>query len=150
MAAAATVILVVDRSIWRPGFPWAAKGVGDETAHLATTALLLAPFASRLDKPFVLGALAGCVLLDVDHVPVYAGLLPDDRRPGTHSIATAALAGAIACAPGVRRERRSAVWGLCAGLASHLVRDGLTGGAPLLWPWSSRIVGVQIAPQGAR
>lgn len=150
MAGATTVIVLIDRSIWRPDFPWAAKGAGDETAHVATTALLLAPFAVRLDRPVVLGALAGSVLMDVDHIPVFAGLLPDDRRPGTHSIATIGLVAAGARLPGLRREHRRFVWGLCAGLASHLLRDGLTGGAPLLWPWSSRILGVQVAPERPR
>jgi inner membrane protein len=150
MAAAVTVILLVDRSIWRPSCPWAVKGVGDETAHLATTALLLAPFAARVDTPVVLAALVGSVALDVDHVPVYARLLSDDRRPGTHSIATPAVVAAIGCLPGLRREQRRVVWGLCAGLASHLLRDVLTGGAPLLWPWSSRILGLHVVRQRPR
>jgi inner membrane protein len=150
MAGAATAIVLVDRSIWRSDTPWPVRGAGDETAHVATTALLLAPFAVRLGRPAVLGALVGSVALDLDHLPVYAGLLPDDRRPGTHSIATLGLVAASGWFPGVRRERRRFVWGLCAGLASHLLRDALTGGAPLLWPWSSRILGVHVVRQRPR
>lgn len=150
MAAAATAIVLIDRSIWRSDVPWAVRGAGDETAHVATTALLLAPFAVRLGRPVVLGALVGSVALDLDHLPVYAGLLPDDRRPGTHSIATLGLVAAGGWFPGVGREHRRFVWGLCAGLASHLLRDGLTGGAPLLWPWSSSILGVHVVRQRPR
>lgn len=150
IAGAVTVMVLVDRSIWRPGVPWPARGLGDEAAHLATTALLLAPVASRLDRPLVLGAFAGSVVLDVDHVPVYAGLLPDDRRPGTHSLATVALVAATAWLPGLHRGRRRFMLGMGVGLASHLLRDAFTGGAPLLWPWSSRIMGLRSTSQRRR
>lgn len=149
-AAAAAVILIVDRSIWRSDIPWPVKGACDEAAHVATTALLLAPFADRLDGPFALGALAGSVALDLDHVPIYAGLRPDRGRPGTHSIATVAAVAAAASLPGLSRRRRRLLRGLCAGIASHLVRDAVTGGAPLLWPWSKRVVGVHLAPRESR
>jgi inner membrane protein len=148
IAGAVAVVVLVDRSIWRPGFPWPAKAVCDEAAHLATTALVVSPFASRPDRRLVLGALVGSVALDADHIPIYAGLLPDRGRPKTHSLATVAFVAAIACL--LPPQRRGFLSGLGVGLASHLLRDALTGGAPLLWPWSSRMVGVQVAPERPR
>ena len=79
--------------------------------------------------------LAGAVLLDLDHVPLYLGAdiaVSPGGRPVTHSLLTVAvlLAGAAAV-----RRWRVPLAGLALGAATQLLRDLATGpGVPLLWP----------------
>jgi len=67
----------------------------DEVAHLATAALGLLVLARFLDLPrrFYVAALIASVAIDLDHIPLYLGLLPDrGQRPVTHSLATVGCA----------------------------------------------------------
>jgi hypothetical protein len=132
------LIVLVDRRIWTGGIPLPAKAVADETAHLATTACLLSLLGGGRSRPFYAGAALGSVALDVDHVPMYALARPRTYRPKTHSFPAVVLV-AVAAA-GARGRRRAILEGVTFGLVSHLVRDVLTGGAPLLWPLSGRVM----------
>ena len=108
----------------------------DEVAHLATAALGLLVLARFLDVPrrFYVAALIASVAIDLDHIPLYLGLLPDrGQRPVTHSLATVAvLAGAAA----VSRRHRAVLAGAVTGLAVHFARDIAEGppGVRMLWP----------------
>jgi inner membrane protein len=135
-AAVVLVVLLdtVARSRWDWPLPFVA--VLDEPAHLATALLLLAAFLPGRAVALAPWALAGSVLIDLDHVPLYLwGALADadGSRPVTHSLATVAVllvAGALA-----RGRWRVALVGFGLGVALHLARDLATGpGVPLLWP----------------
>lgn len=107
----------------------------DWPAHLATAALLLGAAPGRVATGW---ALAGSVAIDVDHLPLYAGLdgvaAGPHGRPVTHSLATPAVLLAAA-----RFTQGRALTGLAAGVLLHVVRDVGTGpGVPLLWPFSRR------------
>jgi inner membrane protein len=107
----------------------------DETAHLATTLVLLAACFRRPSAAFTFGALASAVLIDLDHVPIYlhyAPLIAGAHRPYTHSIAT--LGALITWAAFTRGRHRRFALGAAYGLSGHLVRDLGTGLLPLLWP----------------
>lgn len=108
----------------------------DEPAHLATAALLLAALLPRGARSIAPWVLAGAVLIDLDHIPLYLwGALTTDGsgRPVTHSLLTVLV---LACGALVARGRaRTALLGLSVGVAFHLVRDLGTGpGVPLWWP----------------
>jgi membrane-bound metal-dependent hydrolase YbcI (DUF457 family) len=119
----------------RRGWSRAAEGVIDEAAHLATAAVLLAPWRAGRTGPWALGALAGAILIDVDHVPGELGrwwiALPGER-PYTHT----ALIPLALVMFGRRAGgwRRPALFGTGAGLATHLLRDLALGGCRLAWP----------------
>ncbi|WP_138733994.1 metal-dependent hydrolase [Modestobacter excelsi] len=137
-------VVALDAALAYRHWPVALAGLIDEPGHLVTAALLLAallPWRARALAPW---ALAGSVLLDVDHVPLYSfwpGIAAEGGgRPVTHSLITAAvlLAGAAA----VRRWRIPLI-GLSTGVLLHLVRDLASGpGAPLLFPWTEEWVRV--------
>jgi inner membrane protein len=118
-------------------WPVPLDGALDEPAHAATAALLLAALPHRPVPRLAAWALAGSVAIDVDHVPLYAGLLPSavpGGRPVTHCLLTPA---ALAAAAAVTRGRlRTAFGGLALGVCLHFVRDVATGGTgvPLFWP----------------
>jgi inner membrane protein len=119
----------------------------DEPAHLATAALLLAALLPGRARALVPWALAGAVLIDLDHIPLYLwDLLTSDGsgRPVTHSLLTVLV---LVCAGLLARTRtRTALLGLALGVALHLVRDLGTGpGVPLLWPLDGRSVLVPYA-----
>ena len=128
----------------------------DWPAHVATAALVLAAVRRPLAAETAAWALAGSVVIDVDHVPLYLGLdrvaVGENGRPFTHSLTTAAaLFAGSRLAPG---RTRTALTGLAAGTVLHFVRDVGTGpGAPLLWPFSRRNVripyGAYLAPVAA-
>jgi hypothetical protein len=137
-------------------------GVLDEVCHLATAVVCLdaarwrwretspqflgrrsrsvACFAGPGPAKFLLGALSGAVLIDIDHVPL--DLLSSDiltagtPRPYTHSLATMLVLIAVA---GLLRRRRgaTAVAGLAVGVGLHLLRDVATGPVALWWPVSA-------------
>lgn len=131
-------------------------GLLDETAHLATCALLSSAVALALGRtpraPFMLAALVGSVLVDVDHVP--NDLLDSDvitagtTRPYTHSLST--VVTLLVTAAVLRRDvGRRAAAGAATGVLLHLWRDLATGGVPLLWPATDHTVTIhQIAYLG--
>ena len=132
------LILLVDRRIWTDDIPLPIKAVADESAHIATTLCLLSLVRPKRPRDFFAGAIVGSVALDVDHLPLYARYEHPSARPGSHSVVTVALvAGLTARCTG---RRRGFLQGVSFGLASHLFRDLLTGGAPLFWPLSGRSV----------
>ena len=108
----------------------------DEPAHLLTAWLVLAAATSRTGHLAVLPwVLAGAVLLDLDHVPLYLGAdvaVSPGGRPVSHSLLTAAV---LLVAAGAVRRWRVPLTGLAIGVATQLLRDLSTGpGVPLLWP----------------
>jgi inner membrane protein len=115
---------------------------------VATAALVLVAAPRWLGPETAAWALAGSVAIDVDHVPLYAGLdqvaVGENERPFTHSLlTTAALLGGSRLAAG---RRRTALAGLAAGTLLHFVRDVGTGpGAPLLWPLYRRSLRIPYA-----
>lgn len=132
------LILLVDRRIWTDDIPLPIKAVADESAHIATTLCLLSLVRPKLPRDFLAGAIVGSVALDVDHLPLYVRYEKPSARPGSHSLVTVAVvAGLTARSTG---RRRAFLQGVSFGLASHLFRDLLTGGAPLFWPLSRRKV----------
>jgi inner membrane protein len=141
-AAVVLVVLLdaVARSRWDWPLPFIA--VLDEPAHLVTALLFLVAFLPGRAFALAPWALAGSVLIDLDHLPLYLwGVLADadGSRPVTHSVSTVAVvvvAGLL-----TRGRARTALLGLGIGVALHLVRDLATGpGVPLLWPFDPTIV----------
>jgi len=135
-AGAVGLIVVIDLVLQARRWPVLVVGVLDEPAHLATAALLLAALLPSRARRLVPWALAGAVLIDLDHVPLYlwdALAAGAPGRPVTHSLCTVLVLAAV----GLRAPRRlrTAFSGLALGVALHLVRDLATGpGAPLWWP----------------
>lgn len=113
----------------------------DEPAHLST-ALLVLIAAVGLDlrhRAFLASAALGSVLIDLDHIPLYAGIphvAQTGGRPFSHSLATPlVLALVVLAAP----RARAVLSGLSVGVLLHLVRDLATGpGVPLWWPLDFR------------
>ncbi len=132
LAALATVV-GVDRLLAARWWSLPAEAVLDESAHLLTAWLLLAAAGVR-SRRVVAWALAGAVLIDLDHLPLYAGLpvSADGGRPVSHSVATVLV---LLLAAGAWRAQRSRLAALALGVVLHLVRDLAVGpGVPLLWP----------------
>ena len=114
LAAAALAFDAADRRI--PFGVW-TTGPVDEVAHLATAALGLLVLARFIDAPrrFYVAALIASVAIDVDHVPLYLGLLGNQaQRPVTHSLSTVAVFVAAA----VFRMHRAVLAGVATGLCS--------------------------------
>ena len=136
----AGVALGFDALNRRVPFGLLSTGPLDEVAHLATAALGLMVLACLIDAPrrFYVAALIASVAIDLDHVPLYLGLLPDDgQRPVTHSLATVVVfAGAAAFS----RRHRAVLAGIATGLVLHFARDIAEGppGVRLLWPVDGR------------
>lgn len=113
------------------------NGLTDEVAHLITALLLLLawmdPRRPLRHPAFALGALLGSVAIDLDHVPLYAGLpVAAGGRPFSHSSVTvlALLLSAL-----LLPLQRHLLRGAAAGVCLHLLRDIATGpGVPLWWP----------------
>ena len=144
--------------------PLLVTAVLDEPAHLLTAGLLLAAVLPGRARAVVPWALAGAVLIDLDHLPFYLwGALSTEGagRPVTHSLATAAALAAAAAVVASGRLR-TALSGLALGVGLHLVRDLATGpGVPLWWPvedagvlvphaWYALVLGVAAAVAGGR
>jgi inner membrane protein len=107
-AAATVTVGTVDLLLAARKWPLRTVAVLDESAHLLTAGLTVAAIHPRTtSKPALLWVLAGSVLLDLDHVPMYLGLDVSaghsGGRPVTHSLAT--VAGLIGSAAAVRRLR---------------------------------------------
>jgi membrane-bound metal-dependent hydrolase YbcI (DUF457 family) len=120
------------------GLPYGLISTGplDEAAHLATAALGLLVLAWFIDVPrrFYVAALVASVAMDLDHIPVYLGLLADsNQRPVTHSLATVA---AFAAAAAASRRHRAVLAGAAVGLVFHFARDIAEGppGVRMFWP----------------
>jgi membrane-bound metal-dependent hydrolase YbcI (DUF457 family) len=142
----AGVVLCVDAILarYKPGV--AIAGALDETAHLATTMLIGGPFPERQQPAVVAGALLGSILIDVDHVPLLVLKLPMESaadRPMTHSLVTLAAIGGLSRA--TRGQAGAVLLGIAAGTTCHFIRDLATGGMPLAWPASRRLVRVPYA-----
>jgi hypothetical protein len=118
--------------------PFSILGTGllDEVCHLATGALGLLVLACFIDVPhrFYVAGLIASVAIDLDHIPVYLGLLGNQfQRPVTHSLATVLV---FAGAAVVSRRHRAMLAGVVIGLVIHFARDIAEGppGVRMLWP----------------
>lgn len=112
------------------------NGLIDEVCHLTTGALGLLVLACFIDVPprFYVAGLIASVAIDLDHIPVYLGLLGNQfQRPVTHSLATVLV---FAGAAVVSRRHRAVLAGVVTGLVIHFARDIAEGppGVRLLWP----------------
>lgn len=136
--ALAGLIVLVDRAMRRASSRLEI-GLLDEPGHLATAALvLLAVVGGRrlgAAPAFTLSALACSTLIDIDHVPLYAGVpgvAEQGGRPYSHSLATVLVLLVVWLVSG---RRWTVAAGAAAGVALHFVRDVATGpGLPLWWP----------------
>ena len=133
LAAAA---LVFDEAKRGMAFGVWTTGPVDEVAHLATAALGLLVLVRFIDAPrrFYVAALIASVAIDLDHIPLYLGLLGNEgQRPVTHSLATVAVfaAGTVAS-----RRHRAVLAGVATGLMLHFARDIAEGypGVLVFWP----------------
>ena len=135
-SAALAAILLLDLVREARGWPLPVLGLLDEPAHLLTAWLVLAAGTARTTALRILPwVLAGAVLLDLDHVPLFLGFdvtATQSGRPVPHSLTTVAV---LLLAALVVRRWRAALAGLAAGVATQLLRDLSTGpGVPLFWP----------------
>jgi membrane-bound metal-dependent hydrolase YbcI (DUF457 family) len=133
LAAAALAFDATDRRI--PFGVW-TTGPVDEVAHLSTAALGLLVLARFINAPrrFYVAALIASVAIDVDHMPLYLGLLGNQaQRPVTHSLSTVAVFVAAAAAS---RRHRAVLAGVATGLVLHFARDIAEGypGVRVFWP----------------
>src|SRR5215831_17285988 len=133
LAAAALAFDAADRRI--PFGVW-TTGPIDEVTHLSTAALGLLVLARFIDAPrlFYVAAVIASVAIDVDHIPLYLGLLGNQaQRPVTHSLFTLAVFVAAAAAS---RRHRAVLAGVATGLALHFARDIAEGypGVRVFWP----------------
>jgi inner membrane protein len=133
LAAVALAFDAIDRGI--PFGVW-TTGPVDEIAHLSSAALGLLVLAHFIDAPrrFYVAALFASVAIDLDHIPLYLGLLGDQaQRPVTHSLSTMALFVAAALAS---RRHRALLAGVATGLVLHFARDIAEGypGVRVFWP----------------
>lgn len=139
--ALAAAVLAVDAILrtLKPGI--LVAGVLDECAHLSTTSLLGGHELAREPVGLMLGAVVGSVLIDADHVPLVLMHHPLESahdRPVTHSLMT--LLAIAALSRVAQGNLRTALLGLGLGTTSHFLRDLATGGIPLVWPLSRRLV----------
>lgn len=136
--AALAVVALLDALQAARRWPIPVVGLLDEPAHLLTAALFLAALLPRRGRALLPWALAGSVLIDLDHIPLYlepAVVAADGGRPVTHSLLTVLVLVTVAV---VVPRWRTALAGLALGLALHFLRDLAWGpGVPLLWPWAS-------------
>jgi inner membrane protein len=134
-------VLALDGVRSRLQFNLLVSGGSDELCHLATACLTLCAAASwptlLRHRTVVLSALVASVGIDVDHVPLYAGVshIASGGRPYTHSLATVAVTLAIAL---TMPRARPVLTGVALGFCLHFLRDIATGpGLPLWWPIST-------------
>ena len=132
----AGVALIFDAADRRVPFSVVASGPLDEVAHFATAALGLLVLECFVDIPrrFYVAALVASVAIDLDHIPLYLGLLGNqDQRPVTHSLATVIVFVVAAVAS---RGHRAMLAGASIGLVLHFARDIAEGppGVRMLWP----------------
>lgn len=118
------------------------NGALDEPAHLATAVLTMfaavGESALRRHPTVTLSALLASIVIDVDHIPLYAGVsrIAEGGRPFSHSLIT--VVGLLA-ASGALPRARCALAGAALGVGLHFLRDVGTGpGLPLWWPVSTK------------
>jgi hypothetical protein len=132
----ATTALAFDAADRRIPFGVWSTGPVDEIAHLCTAALGLLVLARFIDAPrrFFVAALIASVAIDVDHIPMYLGLLgTHSQRPVTHSLSTVAV---FVAAAALSRRHRAVLAGVATGLILHFARDIGEGypGVRVFWP----------------
>ena len=132
----AAVALAVDAADRRIPFGVWTTGPIDEIVHASTAALGLLVLARLIDAPrrFYVAALIASVAIDVDHIPLYLGLLGNQaQRPVTHSLSVVAVFIAAAAAS---RRHRAVLAGVSTGLVLHFARDLAEGypGVRVFWP----------------
>jgi membrane-bound metal-dependent hydrolase YbcI (DUF457 family) len=133
LAAVALAFDAADRRI--PFGVW-TTGPVDEVAHLCTAALGLLVLARFIEAPrrFYVAALIASIAIDVDHIPLYLGLLGNHaHRPVTHSLSTVAV---FVVAAAASRRHRAVLAGVATGLVLHFARDIAEGypGVRVFWP----------------
>jgi len=133
LAAVALAFDAVDRRI---SYGVWTTGSVDEVAHLSAAALGLLVLARFIDAPrrFYVAALIASVAIDVDHIPLYLGLLGNQaQRPVTHSLSTVAVFVAAAAAS---RRHRAVLAAVATGMVLHFARDLAEGypGVRVFWP----------------
>jgi inner membrane protein len=153
LAGSLLAIFAVDVFLWATAPPLILDGLTDWAAHAATVILMLGVIG-EVSATFAAGALAGGVLIDLDHIPQYLGtefLTEGTPRPYTHSLLTVILLGLAAWRS--RGELHVFLAGASIGLVSHLIRDmaepGQNGGVALLWPLSDWGVTIPYVVYGA-
>jgi inner membrane protein len=128
------LILLVDGAQRAKAWPVPVMGLLDESAHLITAALVVGSVPRTVVRSVWPWVLIGSVAIDVDHLPLYAGVSGfrvDGGRPPSHSLALVLLLLAGAAIPALRKP----LVGLAGGVILHIVRDMATGpGVPLFWP----------------
>lgn len=119
-------------------WPVILEGGRDGAAHLLTALLILAAVLPAVTERFAGWVLVGAVVIDLDHIPLYAwhvGTVTGNGRPVTHSLGTVIALLALAA---LGRRWRTPLLGLALGVVFHYVRDIATGpGLPLTWPLST-------------
>ena len=130
------IALAFDAADRRIPFGLWTTGPVDEVAHLCTAALGLLVLACFIDAPrrFYVAALIASVAIDVDHIPLYLGLLGNEgQRPVTHSLSTVAV---FVVAAAASRRHRAVLAGVVTGLVLHFTRDIAEGypGVRVFWP----------------
>jgi hypothetical protein len=156
LGVAVAALAVADGLAEAAGGSTVPGGPFDELAHLLTTLLIvwLLPrsvgaetgLSGAVGVPpnrrggLLAGALAGSVLIDLDHLPGLLGahwLTAGTPRPYTHSLLT--ISGVLGVAA-LWRFGRPLALGVAAGLAIHFWRDLAEpgSGVALLWPLSDR------------
>jgi membrane-bound metal-dependent hydrolase YbcI (DUF457 family) len=146
VAVAAGLILVSDALLPEAGEPVWLAGSLDEIAHLANGVVALGALGPDVDRRLARGLIGASVLIDIDHVPHYAGagwLTAGTERPYPHSLLTlmASLAAFLALRQrGTQAEASRTAIGVLIGLGAHFLRDlAVPGtGMPLLWPINNR------------
>jgi membrane-bound metal-dependent hydrolase YbcI (DUF457 family) len=145
-ALAVGLTLVSDALLPESGEPVWLAGPLDEIAHLANGVVVLGAFGTGVDRRLARGLIGASVLIDIDHVPQYAGarwLTAGTARPYPHSLLT--LIASLTAFLALRRNGADAgasrtSLGVLIGLGAHFVRDlAVPGiGMPLLWPINNR------------
>ena len=109
----------------------------DPVQHAAIAAAVVAPLAPRAGRRVLGTAMTAALVIDVDHVVAARSIRVRDtialaQRPCTHSLLTAAVAGALVAVTAGPMHG----WAAFAGLGSHLLHDAGDRSAPtpLLWP----------------
>jgi hypothetical protein len=114
------------------------EAASDALAHLATGLAVALPAMPFVREPGRFIALAGlsAIFIDIDHVVAarsfkLAPCMTMPRRPATHSLLT--IGGLTYAAERLEPGRQTEL-AVALGLGSHLLRDIVTGGAPLFVP----------------